>query len=124
MPRGPAPAWRSRDCRFDHVIAAAVANAGVPLIYDGIDTPERALDIKRGCYRCALHRKISVRVSWPFRGQMVSKSDLWPPDKVKGKYQLTIEVFRKSHGRKHVVDTLGPDRTQWHYNPRARTRKE
>lgn len=118
MPKGPAPPWRARDCRFDHVVAAAIENG--QLVYDGIGSPERALEIKRGVYRCAQHRKVSVKVSWPFSGTMTSKSDSWPPDKVKGAYQLTIEVFRKSHGRTHVVTEHGTDRQLWPYNPRKK----
>lgn len=107
---------------MDHVVAAAIAEGG-EITYDGIADVDRALEIKRGVYRCGQHRKISVQVTWPYRGTVTSKSSQWPPDKVKGCYQLTIRAFRKSHGRKHVVDTLGPDRTRWHYNPRARIQK-
>jgi hypothetical protein len=120
MPRGTG----FRDCSWDHLVQAAIkAGFNVPLIYAGIETPDRALEIKRGIYRCARHRKVSVQVTWPYKGQMTSKSDQWPPDKVNGTYQLTILLFLKTHGRKHVVDKHGTDRQQWPYNPRRKTKE-
>jgi len=125
VPKGEPPGWRSRDCSWDHLVVAAIrAGPGEELIYYGIADEHRAYDIKKGIYRCGQHRKVSVKVSWPFNGVMTSKSDHWPPDRVNGKYQLTITMFTKPRGRKHVVDTLGTDRSKWHYNPRARQPKE
>jgi len=121
MARGPAPAWSAKDCSWDHLVAAAIrAGPGVPLVYQGIETADRAMEIKRGIYRCGRHRKISVQVSWPYRGITTSKSENWPPDKIKGTYRLTIIVHPKTRGRKHVVTVHGTDRTQWPYDPRAR----
>lgn len=122
MPRGLPPAWSARDCAWDHLVAAVIrAGPGVPLVYHGIASPERAEEIRRGVYRCGRHRKVSVQVSWPWRNVMTSKTAQWPPDKVGGGYQLTIVFHPKPHGRRHVVTTMGTDRTQWHYDPRARS---
>src|SRR5258708_5879113 len=120
MPRGPQPAWTVKDCSQDHVVAAAIA-AGGPIQYTGIADPDRAADIRRGIYRCGIHRKISVQVSWDYSGERASRVQFWPPDKEPdGTYALWVAVFKKSHGRAHVVATRGPDRSQWDYNPRER----
>jgi hypothetical protein len=123
--KGPPPGWRARDCTWDHLVVAVIrAGPGEELVYYGIADADRALEIKRGIYRCGNHRKVSVQVSWPFNGVMTSRSDHWPPDRVGGAFQLTITMWVKARGRKHVVDTHGPDRQQWPYNPRARQQKE
>lgn len=101
------------------MIAAAIDQGG-QVNYDGIETPERAEEIRRGIYRCAQHRKLSVQVRWLHNGELTSKTTSWPPDKAKTGYRLEIEVFRKAHGRRHVVETRGPDRTLWDYNPRQK----
>ncbi len=64
MPRGGPPAWSVKDCRFDYIVnAVLLAGHGVPLTMTGIDTPERAAEIRRGIYRCGQHRHRSYRFS-------------------------------------------------------------
>jgi hypothetical protein len=120
MPKGPPPAWQSRDCRFDHLIVAGLGQGyGKQVMYTGIETPERAKDIKNGIYRCARHRKISAWVEWLHSGRMTTKSADWPPDKqADGTYTLVYTLASKSAGRKRHIETYGPDRQQWPYNPR------
>jgi len=103
------------------VEAATKAGPGQPLVYHGIEDEARAAEIRKGLYRCARHRGLSLTVTWPYGGEMTSKTIQWPPDKSKdGTYALTFTIFAKGHGRKHVVQTMGTDRSQWHYNPRQR----
>jgi hypothetical protein len=120
MAKGPPPAWTSKDCRFDHVVAAAIEQGhGKPLTYTGIETPERAKDIKNGFYRCCRHRQISGWVEWIHSGRTTTKSAEWPPDKQPdGTYSLTLNISTKSQGRKRHIAKYGTDRQQWPYNPR------
>jgi hypothetical protein len=122
MPKGPPPAWTSRDCRFDHVVAAAVEQGfGKPLKYVGIETPERAHDIKQGVYNCSRHRGISGWVSWKHSGRVTTKSADWPPDKeADGTYTLEINIQSKGQGRKRLIEIYGTDRSNWPYNPRQK----
>jgi len=122
VPKGPPPAWTSRDCRFDHLVAAAIdQGAGKPMTYTGIETPERAKDIKNGIYRCARHRQLSVWVEWLHSGRWTTKSADWPPDKdAGGTYSLRFTVSTKTQGRKRHIAQYGTDRANWPYNPRQR----
>jgi hypothetical protein len=120
MAKGPPPPWASRDCRFDHLVAAALKQGyGKPVVYHGIETPERAKEIKNGIYRCARHRKISAWVEWTHSGRVTTKSADWPPDKqADGTYSLTFTVASKNAARKRHLEKYGTDRQQWPYNPR------
>jgi hypothetical protein len=102
------------------VAAAVEQGMGKPLTYAGIETPERALDIKKGVYRCAGHRGISAAVEWLHSGNWTSRSSIhWPPDKqADGTYALRISVFTKSGARKRHIAKYGTDRQNWPYNPR------
>ena len=120
MPKGSPPAWTQRDCRMDHVVCAvAGAGMGKPFTYQGIETPERAKDIKQGVYRCAYHRGLSAHVAWLHSGRQTSVSADWPPDRQPdGTYQLIISIFTKAQARKRHIATYGTDRANWPYNPR------
>jgi len=120
MPKGPPPRWTQRDCRFDHVVAAAVAESmDKPLTYRGIDKPDRAKEIRQGVYRCARHRGISVAVSWLYSGRETTMSAEWPPDKQPdGTYTLKITLYSKARARKRHLATYGTDRANWPYDPR------
>lgn len=121
MAKGPPPDWSKRDCRFDHVVASVLAKGfKEPLYYRGIETPERAHDIKQGFFRCGRHREISVSVEWLHSGEWVTKSAMWPPDKdADGTYTLRLTAYRKGQGRKWHIQKYGTDRANWPYNPRA-----
>jgi len=118
--KAPPPSWKTRDCRFDHLVAAALAEGmGKPLTYQGIETPERAYEIKKGLYRCAQHRGVSCFVEWQHSGRWTSKSADWPPDRQKdGTYRLRFTIVAKTAGRKRHIETYGTDRRNWPYNPR------
>jgi hypothetical protein len=120
MPKAPPPPWTSRDCRFDHLVAAAIEQGmGKPLSYTGIETPERAYDIKKGIYRCSQHRGVSAYVEWQHSGRWTTKSTNWPPDRQKdGTYTLRFTLVTKASGRKRHIETYGTDRANWPYNPR------
>jgi hypothetical protein len=122
VPKGPPAPWTSRDCRFDHVVAAAIDQGfGKPLTYTGIETPERAHDIKNGIYRCSRHRGISTWVEWLHSGRTTTKSADWPPDKsADGTYSLVINIGTKTQARKRHIAKYGTDRANWPYNPRQR----
>jgi hypothetical protein len=121
MPKAPPPAWTSRDCRFDYLVAAAAgAGAGAEVTMRGIETADRAADIRRGVYRCAGHRSISAWVKWQHSGEWTSKTTMWPPDKQPdGTYTLVYAVIGKRAARKRHLAVYGPDRAKWPYNPRA-----
>jgi hypothetical protein len=120
MAKGPPPAWTSRDCTMDHLVAAAIDHGlGKPLTYAGIETIERARDIKQGFYRCCRHRKISGWVEWKHSGRLTTKSADWPPDKEPdGTYTLVLNTATKSQARKRHIQKYGTDRNAWPYNPR------
>jgi hypothetical protein len=120
MPKGPPPTWTSRDCRFDHVVTAVAGQGtGKPVSYQGIDTPDRAKDIKQGVYRCARHRGLSASVEWLHSGRLTSKSDDWPPDREPdGTYTLKITIYTKAQARKRHLARYGTDRSKWPYDPR------
>lgn len=121
MPKAPPPAWTQRDCRFDYLVAAALEQgAGRELDYAGIETPDRAADVRRGIYRCAAHRGVSAWVSWVHSGEETTKTAMWPPDKQPdGTYALKFAVVDKRTARKRHLAVYGPDRSRWPYNPRA-----
>jgi hypothetical protein len=121
MPKGPPPQWTSRDCRFDHLVGAAVnVGFGNDLFYRGIGTPERAKDIKTGIYRCARHRGISVRVEWQHESQWTAVTKDWPPDREPdGTITLKYVIYTKAQARRSHIARYGTDRQQWPYNPRA-----
>lgn len=121
MAKAPPRPWTQRDCRFDHLVAAAAA-AGYSqkVTMAGIASVERALEIKRGIYRCAGHRGISGSVEWRRGDEWQSGMSMWPPDKdAGGTYTLRFAVFDKRAARKRHIAVHGTDRSKWPYNPRA-----
>jgi hypothetical protein len=116
VPKGPPPQWRKRDCRFDHLIAAALAQGhGKTLVYTGIETEERAHDIRRGIYRCAKHRGVSADAG---RSVLASGGDMGVHKQADGKYTLKFRVFTKAEARKRHIERYGTNRQDWPYNPR------
>jgi hypothetical protein len=121
MPKGPpARGTTQRDCRFDHVVtAAANQGTGKTASYRGIDTADRAKDIKQGVYRCARHRGLSASVEWLHSGRLTSKSDDWPPDReADGTYTLQITIYSKAQARKRHIAKYGANRENWPYDVR------
>lgn len=113
MPKGPPPQWKRRtEPILDaHVIASL--NAGAmderghypELIYAGIETPERALRIKRNLFNSAKHLGVSMTAEIEEAGSG---------------YQVRYHAIDKSHARAHMIATYGPDRSNWAYDPRAK----
>lgn len=118
MGKGPPPQWNRRDCRFDHLVAAAVQKGyGRVLVYNGIDDYERAEDIRRGIYRCAKHRGLTADAGPA--GRTVSGDDMGIRKKGRT-YEVWYRIWTKNQGRKRHLATYGPDRSQWPYDPRRR----
>lgn len=116
MPKGPPPIQNRRDCRFDHLVVAALAKGyGVVLVYTGIETEERGHEIRRGIYRCAKHREVSAEAG-PSR--LVDEPDAMGLHATDGGYVLRFRLWSKSGGRAHLIKNYGADRSKWSYDPR------
>lgn len=117
MPKGPPPAWSRRDCRFDHLVVAGLNQGyGKVLVYSGIESEERAHDIRRGIYRCAKHRGVSADAG---RREVAGSDDATGVSRVAdGTFILRFRLFDKRAARKSHIERNGTDRQQWAYNPR------
>jgi hypothetical protein len=63
MSRRHPAAWRPRDETYHpHVEAALAQGYEIPVFWKGIETYDRALEIKRGLYNAARHLKVSIHV--------------------------------------------------------------
>ena len=117
MPRGPAPSWtRRKEPVLDAHVLASI-NAGPmdaetgfwpEILYAGIETHDRAVEIKRGLYRSAKHLNVSMKADIESSG---------------GGYQVRYRAISKKHARAHMVKTYGTDRSNWAYDPRQRNKK-
>jgi hypothetical protein len=115
MPKSPPPGLTQRDCRFDHLVLAALAKGyGVVLVYSGITTLERGHEVRRGVYRCARHREVSADAG-PAR---LVDGDEMGLRAAGGEFELRFRLWSKRAGRRRVLDRHGPDRTRWPYDPR------
>jgi hypothetical protein len=121
--KGPPPNWSRRDCRFDHLVQAAIAKGyGVILKYTGIETHERAHEIRRGIYRCAKHRGITADAGPG--GRLVSGADEMGVRKRGPEYEIWYRVHDKRSARKAHLQRFGSDRSKWPYDPRRRATAE
>jgi hypothetical protein len=117
MAKGPPPNWKRRDCRFDHLVAAALIKGyGVVLKYTGIETYDRAEEIRRGIYRCAKHRQITADAGPG--GRLVTGADEMGVRKKGREYEVWYRVHNKRSGRKAHLERYGADRSAWPYDPR------
>lgn len=117
MAKGPPPLWNRRDCRFDHLVAAAVATGmGKTLVYRGIETIDRAQEIRRGIYRCARHRQISADAGTV--ALAAGPETMGLSRERNGTYTLRYRVFSKNQARKSHLQRNGTDRAGWAYDPR------
>lgn len=113
------------DCRFDHVVAAAIQQGyGKVLVYSGLESYERADDIRKGVYRCTRHRGVTGDAG---------PSRLLPPGagpdemgirKTGKTYELRFRVWDKRTGRKRHLERHGTDRASWPYDPRRRATED
>jgi hypothetical protein len=118
VPKGPPPRWAQRDCRFDHLVRAAVGQGyGVVVVYRGITSLDRAHDIRRGVYRCARHRGISADAGPA--GQLAAGEEMGVRKAGRG-YELWFRVWPKNDARRRHIRRYGTDRQRWPYNPRRR----
>jgi hypothetical protein len=108
-----------RDCRFDHLVTAAVAKGtGTVLVYDGIPDEERAHEIRRGIYRCARHRELTAEAGPS--GRLVTGDEMGIRKRRDGTFELRYRIWSKRDGRKRHLEKYGPDRSKWPYDPRRR----
>jgi hypothetical protein len=116
VPKGPPPSWSRRDCSMDHLVAAAIAQGpGEVLRYTGIETAERAHEIRRGIYRCAKHRRVSASAGPS--GRTVGEGEMGV-HRARGGYELWFTVNTKRSARKAHLARYGPDRSAWPYDPK------
>jgi hypothetical protein len=116
VPKGPPPPWNRRDCSFDHLVAAAlIRGPGRVLVYSGIEDLERAHAIRRGVYRCARHRGVTVDAGPS--GRLVTEPGDMGIRKTGSAYELRYRVWSKTSGRAQLLKTYGPDRSRWPYDP-------
>ena len=122
MPKAPPPGHTQRDCRFDHLVAAALTKGyGIVLVYSGIESLERGHEIRRGIYRCARHREVSADAG-PSR--LVDGDDVMGLRAAGDDYELRFRLWSKSSGRARVLKSYGPDRSRWAYDPRRTKSQE
>ena len=121
MPKG-IPNTSRWDCRFDHLVVAAITTGlGRELKLDGIESYERADDIRKGIYRCARHRKVSAEAG-PSR--VVSGAGEMGIHKAGKTYTLRFRVWDKRGARKRHLERYGTDRARWPYDPRRKATAE
>jgi hypothetical protein len=113
----PRPGSRPLDCSQDHLVVAALGQGfGKELVLSGIETPERAHEIRRGIYRCARHRKVSADAG---PNRTVTEPGEMGVHKDGQTYTLRFRLWSKRDARKRHLERHGPDRANWPYDPRA-----
>lgn len=102
---------------MDHLVEAAVNSGwGQVLVYRGLDTIERAQEVRRGIYRCAGHRGITAEAG---RVALASEDDEMGIRRERdGTYTIKFKVWTKAQARKALLERYGPDRSAWPYDPR------
>lgn len=115
MPKG-TPNTHRWDCSQDHLVMAALQQGyGRELVLAGLESFERADQVRKGIYRCARHRRISAEAG-PAR--VVDDPGAMGIHKNGRTYSLRFKVHRKRDGRRHLLEHHGPDRSRWPYDPR------
>lgn len=116
MAKGGVPNNRA-DHRFDHLVVAAMEKGyGQELRYQGIETFERADDIRRGIYRCAKHRGITADAGRNVPTEDDNEMGMHKmPD---GTWELRYRIWSKAQARKRHLERYGTDRSKWPYDPR------
>lgn len=128
MPRGPAPAWRRRKepVLDTHVLASVQQSGGIGRHNDaghyatlwirGLASREEADEWKRALHRSAryLDRTRAAPVGVSTRIHRVGN----------GQYEIEFKAIDKTHARKYMLDTYGPDRSKWPYDPRRKVPRE
>lgn len=115
MARGGPPEYGRRDCRFDHFVTAAINQGyGKELVLSGIETAERAHEIRRGIYRCAKHRGVSADAG---KSTPAAPGEMGVTQQGKT-WTLRWRIWDKRSARKRHLERHGSDRSQWPYDPR------
>lgn len=117
MPKGPGAPIRPRKPPLtDEHIQASVAGGMDPetghyavLVYGGIETEERALEIKRSLYRCAKHLGYSM------------KADI---EKTLVGYQVRFRAIDKARARAYIAAKYKDRPHELPYNPFARVKPQ
>jgi hypothetical protein len=122
--RGPAPGWRTRkEPIADDYLLAVINQAGGlgqhdsatglygTLVLRGLKDRDEAKEWDLSLYRCAL---------WLSRNRGADISVTTKIEHVGDSYTLRFSVFNKTHGRQHIMNKHGSDRTKWPYDPRRR----
>lgn len=114
MPKGPgAPIRPRKQPLTDEHIQASVAGGMdaeghyQELVYGGIETPERALEIKRSLYRCAKHLGYSM------------KADV---ERTASGYQVRFRAIDKARARAYIAAKYKDRPHELPYNPFARVK--
>jgi len=115
MPRGPAPQWTAKKPPFthDHVQASVAGGLNAQtghyaeLLYQGCESEERAVEIKRSLYRCAKHLGFSM------------KAEVEPG--AGSDWQVRFRAIDKATARAYVRKRYGQ---KMPYNPYARNPAE
>lgn len=114
MPRGPERQWRRQQPPLtDAHIMASVQGGHVQgfyreVLYTGIETHDRAVELRRSLYRCAKRLGYSM------------KADIETLSSEQGvTFQIRYRAIDKTVARAWVMKTYGTDRTRWPYNPRT-----
>lgn len=113
MPKGtPQPIRPRKEPIVDHLIMASVEGGMDPatgkhreLVYGGIDSQERAQEIKRALYRCARYLKYSLTASVEKTGEG---------------HQIRYTVIDKEVGRRYIREKYQGREHEMPYNPFAR----
>jgi len=114
VPKG-TPNTHRWDCSQDHLVVAALGQGfGRELVLSGIESFDRADEIRKGIYRCARHRRVSAEAG-PNR---VVDGDAMGIHRTGRTYQLRFKLHRKRDGRRSLLERHGADRSAWPYDPR------
>lgn len=149
MPRSAAPLWHARSGDdLDPYIHASINQASgicdetgkyATCVASGLNdfcghTGEGEAKGKSACWsekknshKCEVHEVIRQLYNATSRvgGYKKTLSLPWPKIVNSGScWQIHYHVIGKSHAKKHVLDTYGPDRSQWPYDPRHKETKK
>lgn len=112
MPRSAAPPWKQRKQPvLDHLVLESVSQAGGKpdaegkyreLHYTGIDSRERADEIKRALYRAKRYVGHSVHARVERTGST---------------YRVVFFAVDPVKAKAYMLRTYGTDRTKWPYSP-------
>jgi hypothetical protein len=75
------------------------------LLVTGIETQERAADIKRGLYNSAKHLGVSMRANIEHTGK---------------EFRVRFNAINKRMARAYIIKKYGKDRSAWPYDPRRK----